>query len=229
MTENKTVSASFMYMGILFSTCLIASNLLESKILQFGSFTMTAGVLCFPISYILNDCIAEVWGYRKARFVIWMAFLMNFLVVTLGQLAMMLPAADFWMEHEEHFNFVFGLTPRITVASFIAFLTGSLVNAFVMSKMKLSAEGRHFSRRAVVSTLWGEGIDSLIFFPLAFGGMIPPYDLGKLMILQVITKTMYEIIALPLTIRVVKWVKRREGTDVYDHDETYNPINIFQL
>lgn len=229
MTERKTVSASFMYMGILFSTCLITSNLLESKILQFGSFTMTAGVLCFPISYILNDCIAEVWGYRRARFVIWMAFLMNFLVVTLGQLAMMLPAADFWMEHEEHFNFVFGLTPRITVASFIAFLTGSLVNAFVMSKMKLSAEGRHFSRRAVVSTLWGEGIDSLIFFPLAFGGMIPPHDLGKLMILQVITKTLYEIIALPLTIRVVKWVKRREGVDVYDRDETYNPINIFQL
>lgn len=229
MTERKTVSASFMYMGILFSTCLITSNLLESKILQFGSFTMTAGVLCFPISYILNDCIAEVWGYRKARFVIWMAFLMNFLVVTLGQLAMMLPAADFWMEHEEHFNFVFGLTPRITVASFVAFLTGSLVNAYVMSKMKLSAEGRHFSRRAVVSTLWGEGIDSLIFFPLAFGGMIPPHDLGKLMILQVITKTLYEIIALPLTIRVVKWVKRREGVDVYDRDETYNPINIFQL
>lgn len=229
MTERKTVSASFMYMGILFSTCLITSNLLESKILQFGSFTMTAGVLCFPISYILNDCIAEVWGYRKARFVIWMAFLMNFLVVTLGQLAMMLPAADFWMEHEEHFNFVFGLTPRITVASFVAFLTGSLVNAYVMSKMKLSAEGRHFSRRAVVSTLWGEGIDSLIFFPLAFGGMIPPHDLGKLMILQVITKTLYEIIALPLTIRVVKWVKRHEGVDVYDRDETYNPINIFQL
>ena len=229
MEQVKTVSASFMYMGILFCTCLITSNLLESKILQFGSFTMTAGVLCFPVSYILNDCIAEVWGYRKARFVIWMAFLMNFLVVTLGQLAMMLPAADFWMEHEEHFNFVFGLTPRITVASFIAFLTGSLVNAFVMSKMKLSAEGRHFSRRAVVSTLWGEGIDSLIFFPLAFGCMIPPYDLGKLMILQVITKTMYEIIALPLTIRVVKWVKRHEGVDVYDRNETYNPINIFQL
>ena len=97
---------------------------------------MTAGVLCFPISYILNDCIAEVWGYRKARFVIWMAFLMNFLVVALGQLAVILPAADYWVEHEEHFNFVFGLTPRITVASFTAFLIGSLVNAFVMSRMK---------------------------------------------------------------------------------------------
>ena len=229
MTQEKTVSASFMYMGILFCTCLIASNLLESKILQFGSFTMTAGVLCFPISYILNDCIAEVWGYRKARFVIWMAFLMNFFVVALGQLAVILPAADFWAEHEEHFNFVFGLTPRITVASFIAFLLGSLTNAFVMSKMKKSSEGRHFSKRAVMSTLWGEGIDSLIFFPFAFGGLVPIPDLIKLMVLQVITKTLYEIIALPLTIRVVKWVKHREGTDVYDNNISYNPLNIFQL
>ncbi|MBR6170461.1 MAG: queuosine precursor transporter [Bacteroidaceae bacterium] len=229
MKQEKTVSASFMYMGILFCTCLIASNMLESKILQFGSFTMTAGVLCFPISYILNDCIAEVWGYRKARFVIWMAFLMNFFVVTLGQLAVILPAADYWAEHEEHFNFVFGLTPRITIASFTAFLLGSLVNAYVMSKMKLTSEGHHFSKRAVVSTLLGEGVDSLIFFPFAFGGLIPVPELIKLMILQVITKTLYEIIALPLTIRVVKWVKRRENTDVYDRDETYNPINIFQL
>lgn len=229
MKQEKLVSASFMYMGILFCTCLIASNLLESKILQFGSFTMTAGVLCFPISYILNDCIAEVWGYRKARFVIWMAFLMNFLVVALGQLAVILPAADYWVEHEEHFNFIFGLTPRITVASFTAFLIGSLVNAFVMSRMKKSSEGRHFSKRAVMSTLWGEGVDSLIFFPFAFGGLISAPELAKLMGLQVITKTLYEIIALPLTIRVVRWVKRREGTDVYDKDISYNPLNIFQL
>ena len=229
MKQNKTVSASFMYMGILFCTCLIASNLLESKILQFGGFTMTAGVLCFPISYILNDCIAEVWGYRKARFVIWMAFLMNFLVVGLGQLAVILPAADFWKEHEEHFNFVFGLTPRIAIASFVAFLAGSLINAYVMSVMKVSDEGKHFSRRAVVSTLWGEGADSLIFFPLAFGGLVPFRDLIKLMILQVITKTLYEIVVLPVTIRVVNWVKRHEDTDVYDRNESYNPINIFQL
>ena len=229
MKQEKLVSASFMYMGMLLCTCLIASNLLESKILQFGSFTMTAGVLCFPISYILNDCIAEVWGYRKARFVIWMAFLMNFLVVALGQLAVILPAADYWAEHEEHFNFVFGLSPRITFASFTAFLLGSLVNAYVMSKMKMTSEGRHFSKRAVISTLWGEGVDSLIFFPFAFGGLIPVPELLKLMALQVMTKTLYEIVALPLTIRVVRWVKRREGTDVYDNDISYNPLNIFQL
>ena len=136
MIQNKSVSIAYMVMGILFCTCLITSNLLETKVLQFGQFTMTAGVLCFPISYILNDCIAEVWGFRKARLIIWMAFLMNFLVVALGQLAVFLPAASFWSANEPHFNFVFGLAPRIAVASFTAFIVGSFLNAYVMSRMR---------------------------------------------------------------------------------------------
>ena len=215
MIQNKSVSIAYMVMGILFCTCLITSNLLETKVLQFGQFTMTAGVLCFPISYILNDCIAEVWGFRKARLIIWMAFLMNFLVVALGQLAV--------------FNFVFGLAPRIAVASFTAFIVGSFLNAYVMSRMKVSSQGKRFSYRAIVSTLFGESADSLVFFPLAFGGLMPLAELGKLMILQVIVKTLYEILMLPITIRVVRFVKHHEGTDVYDDDISYNPLKIFDL
>lgn len=218
-----------MLMGILFCTCLITSNLLETKILQFGTFTMTAGVLCFPISYILNDCICEVWGFRKTRLIIWTAFLMNFLVVALGELAVMLPAADYWQESEPHFNFVFGLAPRIAASSFLAFLVGSFVNAYVMSRMKVSQQGRHFSVRAIASTLWGEGADSLIFFPLAFGGMMPVPELLKLMLLQVITKTAYEVLMLPLTIRVVRAVKQVEQTDTYDTDLTYNPLHVSDI
>ena len=218
-----------MLMGILFCTCLITSNLLETKILQFGTFTMTAGVLCFPISYILNDCICEVWGFRKTRLIIWTAFLMNFLVVALGQLAVMLPAADYWKESEPHFNFVFVLAPRIAASSFLAFLVGSFVNAYVMSRMKVSQQGRHFSVRAIASTLWGEGADSLIFFPLAFGGMMPVPELLKLMLLQVITKTAYEVLMLPLTIRVVRAVKQVEQTDTYDTDLTYNPLHVSDI
>lgn len=218
-----------MLMGILFCTCLITSNLLETKILQFGTFTMTAGVLCFPISYILNDCICEVWGFRKTRLIIWTAFLMNFLVVALGQLAVMLPAADYWKESEPHFDFVFGLAPRIAASSFLAFLVGSFVNAYVMSRMKVSQQGRHFSVRAIASTLWGEGADSLIFFPLAFGGMMPVPELLKLMLLQVITKTAYEVLMLPLTIRVVRAVKQVEQTDTYDTDLTYNPLHVSDI
>lgn len=229
MIQNKTVSVSFMLMGILFCTCLVASNLLETKVLQFGTFTLTAGVLCFPISYILNDCIAEVWGFRKARIIIWTAFLMNFLVVALGQLAVMLPAASYWADNEEHFNFVFGLAPRIAAASFTAFLVGSFVNAYVMSRMKISSQGKRFSLRAIVSTLWGEGADSLIFFPLAFGGLMPLAELAKLMLLQVITKTLYEVVMLPVTIRVVRYVKQHEGTDVYDENVSYNPLKFSEI
>ena len=218
-----------MLMGMVFCTCLIASNLLETKVLQFGEFTMTAGALCFPVSYILNDCIVEVWGFRKARLIIWVAFLMNFMVVALGQLAVALPAAEYWKANEDHFNFVFGLAPRIAASSFAAFVVGSFANAYVMSRMKLSHAGRHFSLRAVVSTLWGEGADSLVFFPLAFGGMMPVADLLKLMVLQVVAKTLYEVVALPLTVRVVAYVKRYENTDVYDTDVSYNPLKISQL
>ena len=224
-STTKTVSLSFMLMGVLFCVCLVASNLLETKILQVGSVALTAGFLVFPVSYILNDCIAEVWGFRKVRLVIWLGFLMNFFVVVLGNIAVALPAAPFW-EGEEHFNFVFGLAPRIAFASLLAFIVGSFLNAWVMSRMKVASQGRHFSLRAVVSTLVGETADSLIFFPIAFMGLVPVGDMLKLMGIQIVGKTLYEILILPVTIQVVKAVKRREGTDVYDQDVSYNILNV---
>lgn len=189
---------------------------------------MTAGFIVFPISYILNDCIAEVWGFKKARFIIWLGFAMNFFVVILGGIAVAMPSAPFW-EGEESFKFVFGLAPRIAIASLTAFLVGSFINAVIMSRMKIINEGRHFSWRAILSTLAGEGADSLIFFPIAFIGLMPFEELLKLMVLQVSAKTLYEIIVLPLTIRVVRYVKLKEGVDVYDKDISYNPLKIKQL
>lgn len=112
-----------MLLGILFNICLVASNLLETKVVQIGGITATAGLIVFPISYIINDCIAEVWGFKKARLIIWSGFASNFLVIAFAQLAVLLPAAPFW-EGEEGFNFVFGMAPRIAVASLIAFLAG---------------------------------------------------------------------------------------------------------
>ena len=128
------VSVPFMLLGILFNICLVAANLLETKVIQVLGLTVTAGVLVFPISYIINDAIAEVWGFRKARLIIWSGFLMNFFVVALGLIAVQLPAAPFW-QGGEHFNFVFGMAPRIVVASLTAFLVGSFLNAYVMSRM----------------------------------------------------------------------------------------------
>ncbi len=204
------LSPLFVVLTVIFCTCLIASNLLETKIVQIGLYTFTGGTLCFPVSYILNDCITEVWGFSRARMVIWLGFVADLMVVLLGQLTVWLPAAEYWQENEVHFNYVFGLAPRIAFASFCAFLIGSLLNSYVMSRMKRVSGERHFSIRAILSTLVGEGADSMIFFPLAFGGLMPLPDMGKLIMLQVATKTLYEIFVLPVTIRFVQYVKKKE-------------------
>lgn len=222
---KEKVSVPFMILGILFNVCLITANLLETKLIQVGPLTLTAGLIVFPISYIINDCIAEVWGYRKARLIIWTGFLMNFFVVLLGTIAVHLPAAPFW-EYEEHFNFVFGMAPRIMVASLSAFLVGSFLNAYIMSRMKLASQGKHFSLRAVVSTLVGETGDSIVFFPIAFAGVIPFSELFKLMLVQIVLKSLYEVLVLPLTIRVVKAIKKIENLDTYDNNISYNIFKI---
>ena len=222
---KEKVSVPFMLLGILFNVCLIAANLLETKVIQIGSLTVTAGLLVFPISYIINDCIAEVWGFKKARLIIWSGFAMNFFVVGLGLIAVAIPAAPFW-EGEEHFDFVFGMAPRIVAASLMAFLVGSFLNAYVMSKMKIASQGRNFSARAILSTLVGETADSLIFFPVAFGGIIAWKELLIMMGLQIVLKSMYEVIILPVTIRVVKVIKKIDGSDEYDTDISYNVLKV---
>ena len=216
-----------MVLGIVFCVCLVAANLLETKVVQLGPIAVTAGLIVFPVSYIINDCIAEVWGFRKARLIIWMGFLMNFFVVALGQIAIAIPAATFW-EGEEAFDFVFGMAPRIAAASLTAFLVGSFINAYVMSRMKVASQGRHFSARAILSTVAGESADSLIFFPLAFGGLMPVNELMKMMV-QVVLKTAYEIVILPVTIRVVNYIKRVDESDVYDEHISYNVLKIKEI
>ena len=222
---QKNVTLPFMLLGVLFNVCLVASNLLETKVIQLGPVTATAGLIVFPISYIINDCIAEVWGFKKARLIIWSGFAMNFLTIGFARLAILLPAAPFWAG-EESFNFVFGLAPRIALASLIAFLAGSFLNAYIMSKMKIATRGKHFSLRAIVSTLVGESADSLLFFPIAFGGLIPAYELLTMMGIQACLKSLYEVIILPVTVRVVKYIKKTDQTDVYDRGISYNIINL---
>ena len=225
---NRTVSLPFLVMGVVFCVCLICSNLLEVKMVSLGGITATAGLIVFPISYIINDCIAEVWGYRKARLIIWLGFLMNLLAVLFIQLAIVLPSAPFW-EGQSAFEATFSSTPRILLASFIAFLAGSFLNAYVMSKMKLGQHGRRFSLRAVASTLLGETVDSLVFFPIAFYGVLPNETLLALICTQAGLKTLYEIIALPVTVRVVKVLKKKENLDVYDYKVSYKWWRIFDF
>ena len=205
-----------MLFGTLFCVCLITANVLETKQLSFGPVNLTAGIIVFPVSYIINDVVCEVWGY--------------------GTHDDWIPGAPYW-HGDEGFHTVFGLAPRIAAASFIAFIAGSFMNAYVMSKMKLTSRenrqgkdfAKSFSARAVLSTIFGEVTDSIIFFPLALGGVIPWEEMPSLMISQVTLKTLYEIVVLPITIRVVEFTKKHDHEDVFDHDINYNIFNILKI
>ena len=223
--RQNTVSVLFMIFSILFCVCLITANILETKQIQVLSVSLTGGLIVFPVSYIINDCVCEVWGYSKARMLIWLGFAMNFFFVMVGALCDAIPGAPYW-DNEEGFHAIFGLAPRIAAASFIAFICGSFINAYVMSKMKIASNGKNFSLRAILSTVAGESIDSLIFFPLALSSVVPAKELILLMVWQVILKTVYEIIALPITIRVVKALKKYEGEDVYDEGISYGWVKF---
>ena len=227
LKENK-VSVLFMLFSVLFSVCLIAANVLETKQIAVGTISLTGGLIVFPISYIINDCICEVWGYQKARLLIWLGFVMNFFFVFVGALCDAIPGASYWT-NDDGFHAIFGLAPRIAIASFVAFLCGSFVNAYVMSRMKIASKGKHFSVRAVVSTIFGETTDSILFFPLALYGVVPTLELPRLMFWQVILKTVYEIIVLPFTIKLVQYVKQKEGEDVYDNNINYSIWKIFSF
>lgn len=216
MKENNNYSAPitplFMLLTVIFCVCLIVSNLMEIKTFALGPVTLTAGVVVFPISYIINDCIVEIYGFRKARLVIWLGFGANLLVSLFLQLGIALPGTPEW-HGQDAMELVFGAVPRILAASFMAFLCGSMVNAYVMSRMRLSSGERGFSLRAILSTVFGEGVDSLVFFPVAFAGTLPWTLILTLMVTQVVVKTLYEIIVLPVTLATVKRLRAIERTN----------------
>lgn len=230
MTKNNisgqpSLSVTFLWLAVLFNVCLIASNLFASKIFQLWDWCVLPGaVIIFPISYILNDCLSEVYGFRKASLVIWTGFTMNLLFVIMAQLVIALPGAPFW-EGQEAFNAIFASAPRTLAASLLAFLAGSNINAVVMSIMKVKDKGKRFGKRAVLSSLAGELGDSLIFIPIVF------WSTGLKTVLtmiacQVGAKVLYEILILPVTSLFVKRLKEIDGTDTYDRNISYNPFKV---
>lgn len=225
---NKQFSLPFVVLAMMFSVFLILANLMEVKVVKIGILTATAGLSVFPISYIINDCIVEVYGFAKARFVIWMGFLLNMIFVVFLQVCIALPSDPSWTA-QAAVEQVFGNTPRILLGSFVAFIVGSMVNAQVMSRMKVRDGGKRFSLRAIMSTVFGESADSLIFFPIAFAGMLPLATIVTLVWTQVMLKTLYEIVVLPVTIRVVKMLKRVEGADVTDVNVDYKWWKVFKI
>ncbi|WP_372773704.1 queuosine precursor transporter [Mangrovibacterium sp.] len=225
---KKQVSVLFLLTGVLFAASLLIANILASKIIMIGPWSAPAGVLIFPIAYIVNDVIAEVWGYAKARLIIWAGFAVNIIAALFFALAIAVPAAPFY-ENEAAFQTILGSSIRLVVASLMAYMAGSFLNAYVMSKFKLMTKGRGFSLRAIVSTIAGEGVDSLIFITIAFAGIFPLPVILTMILTQAMLKTTYEIIILPVTILVVRKVKQIEGVDAYDEEISYNPFRLKQI
>jgi uncharacterized integral membrane protein (TIGR00697 family) len=233
MSENKNVerrspSTVYVWLAVTFCVCLVTSNLFVPRLWQVGNWPLqlSGAVVIFPISYIINDLLTEVYGYRRAMMVIWMGFVLSAFVAVAAQLVSWLPE-PIYPENKEvasSFNRLFGLVPRTTVASLLAFILGSQINAFVMSKMKVATKGRGFGWRAILSTLAGELSDSIIFYPLAFAGVMPARAILSIILTQVTVKTLYEVLILPLTSVLARRLKKAEGIDTYDYDISYNPF-----
>lgn len=230
---HQEVSTTFLWMAVAFCVCLISSNIFVTRLWQVGRLPiqLSGAVVIFPVSYILNDCLTEVYGYRKSRYVIWMGFILSFAFTIFSLLVTLLPKPLYEDSYAtaESFNALFKVVPRSMLGSLAAFLIGSTANAWVMSKMKVATKGKGFGWRAIISSVVGEFIDSAIFFPIAFTGILPFNGVITLMFTQVVAKTLYEVILLPVTSWFVKKVKAREGIDTYDKDISYNLFKISDI
>jgi uncharacterized integral membrane protein (TIGR00697 family) len=213
----------FVLVIAIFITCMITANIAAVKLVEVSGFVLPAGTIIFPISYIFGDVLTEVYGYRQARRVIWLGFFCNFIVVVALWIGQVLPPASFW-DGQKAYERILGYTPRLLVASFLAYLVGEFANSFVLAKMKMATKGRWLWTRTIGSTLIGEGLDSFVFMTLAFVGTIPMAALLLAILTQWLVKSAYEAAATPLTYIVVNFLKRKEGLDVFDYDTKFNPL-----
>ena len=218
---------------VAFVVVLVCSNLIgPAKIAQveipgWGPYVFGAGVIFFPISYVFGDILTEVYGYARARRVIWAGFGALLFAAIMAAVVVALPPASFW-EHQKAYEVAFGNAWRVVAASMIAYFCGEFVNSFVLAKMKVWTEGRALWTRTIGSTVFGEAVDSAIFYPLAFygTGIIPNEALPTVMLAQFLTKTMVEVLLTPVTYAVVGFLKRAEQEDYYDRDTDFNPFRV---
>jgi uncharacterized integral membrane protein (TIGR00697 family) len=220
-----TVSHRFVVVAALFVTCLIVANIIVVKQISVGGLVLPASIIIFPVSYIIGDVLTEVYGYRQARRVIWLGFLCNLITVLAIWLAKIIPPAPIF-DAQGAYERILGSTPRFLLASFMAYLVGEFANSFVLAKMKILTKGRWLWTRTIGSTLVGQGLDTLVFLPIAFVGVLPLSVLGIMILSHWLLKTAYEILATPFTYIVVGYLKRKEGSDVYDYKTDFNPLRV---
>ena len=219
------MSWRFIACTALFVTCLLTANTIAAKLVTLGGLTLTAGIVIFPISYVLGDVLTEVWGYAAARRVIWLGFACNALMVAAVWLGGALPAAPFW-KGEAAYQEILGQAPRILLASFVAYLVGEFANAFVLARLKVATGGRWLWIRTIGSTVVGQGLDSAVFVTLAFTGAVPAAALAGIVGAQWMVKVVYEAAATPLTYAAVAWLKSREQVDTFDYHTDFNPLKL---
>jgi uncharacterized integral membrane protein (TIGR00697 family) len=221
------------FVMVAFVVILVCSNLIgPAKIAQVdlplvGALTFGAGVLFFPISYVFGDILTEVYGYARSRRVIWAGFAGLAFASFMAWVVVSLPPAPFW-KNQAAYEVAFGSAWRIALASMIAYFCGEFVNSFVLAKMKIATAGRWLWTRTIGSTIFGEGVDSLLFYPLAFWGtgIIPNEALPKVMLAQFVAKVAVEVLFTPFTYLIVGWLKRAEQEDHYDRDTRFTPFSL---
>ena len=221
--HESRYSSFFVAVAALFVTCLVISNVIAVKLAMVQGLVLPAGIVIFPISYLLADVLTEVYGYRAARRVIWLGFFCNLLAVIAIWVGGLLPPAPFW-DGQGAYERILGATPRLLAASFAAYLVGEFANTVIMSRLKIAMAGRHLWARAIGSTLVGQGLDSAVFITIAFWGLMPVPILIGSVVTQWLVKSAYEALATPLTYAMVGFLKRREGIDTYDHGISFNPF-----
>ena len=224
----KDVSVVFMQLGLLFTVCLIAANIFETKEIVVGSLTLTGGLLIFPLTYVICRIVCEVWGFQRASLLIWMGFLLNFLFLAVAAIVDVIPGIESADVVNQGFHAIFGLAPRITVASCIAFLAGSFVSAYVMSRRKQRGEKSRLAGRLALSSVLGEAADSLLFFPIALLGTTSVKEMFIQMAFQFVLKTVYEIILIPVVIPAIRQLKKFEGVDAQEQDISYGIFDVFR-
>jgi uncharacterized integral membrane protein (TIGR00697 family) len=226
MRQNSPrYSIWFVILVGVFITCLITANIAAVKLVNVLGFIVPAGIVIFPISYIVGDVLTEVYGFRQARRVIWLGFVCNLIAVIGIWAGQTLPPASFW-DGQAAYERILGYTPRLLVASFLAYLVGEFANSFVLAKMKVLTQGRWLWARTIGSTIVGEGLDSLVFILVAFVGVMAASDIPTTILTQWLLKVVYEALATPLTYVVVNFFKRQEGIDTYDQSISFNPLSL---
>jgi hypothetical protein len=216
------------------ASALVVSNIIAVKLIDLFGLTLPAAVILFPVVYILGDVLTEVYGYARARQAIWIGFGCNLLAVAAIWAAGRLPPAEFWnaqvypgpAEAGRAYQAILGFTPRLLLASLLAYLVGEFLNAFVLAKLKLATQGRWLWTRTIGSTLVGQGADSAIFISAAFAGILPAGALAAAVLSQWLVKSGYEALATPLTYWVVNRLKRAEGGEAFDRETDFSPVRL---